>query len=123
MKRSIPQQMKKKMRKEIRLAQAAYPVRLSIARTDELSPEKMLTKYPKRVAQKQLAASQAAQKKIGIKKSKAKHHISKRTTPSEVKQDSAPANSHQEGVRWVKTLTKQNLAKRRITTRQMLKKK
>jgi len=115
-KRGMPSQLRKKMGKEIRSAQAAYPSVEERKYSDELTAKEMLKKYPKKIAQKRAELLKAMEKNFAIKKKKnAREKMpSKRTTPGEVPSTSTPAITHREGQRWIKTLTKQSLEKRMI---------
>ncbi len=114
-KRPMTNKLRKKMEKTIRNAQGAYPVPETYEYSDRLTTQEMLKKYPKKVAKKQQELLVAAEKRMEIKAKRPKHIPSKRTTPGEVmERDAAPANVHVEGKRWIKTLTKQNLAQRAI---------
>lgn len=113
-KRQMPNKLRKKMGKEIRLAQASYPVPESREYSDKLTAKELLKKYPKRVAKKQSELLKASEKRIAVKKTAPKRISSKRTTPGTVPSDSSPAIVHKEGGRWIKTLIKQNIAQRAV---------
>jgi hypothetical protein len=115
-KRMMSNKLRKKMGKEIRLAQARYPAPESLQYSDELTAKEMLKKYPKRVAKKIEATVKGTEKRIEIKKLKHQKMSSKRTAPGGVPADSSPSNAHKEGRRWIKTLIKQNLTQRAIQT-------
>lgn len=112
-KRPIPNQLQKKMAKEIRVAQGRYPISETHQYSDELTTKEMLKKYPKKEAQKKAEIVSSSEKEVAIKK---QHNISaKRTTPGLVPaRESAPAHVHPEGKRWIKTLIKQNQTKRAV---------
>lgn len=110
------------MSKAIRNAQTGIQAPESRKDSDELTAKEMLKKYPKKPAKKKEELLAAIKKSVSAKKAKAKKATSKRTTPGTVPSDSTPANAHREGKRWIKTLTKQTLAKRAIEARRGRKK-
>lgn len=116
-KRSMPNKLRKKMKKEIRLAQASSSVPESLEYSDKLTAKEMFKKYPKKAVKKQKQGEllQAVGKKVSVKKASFQKISSKRTTPGMVPStDSAPAIVHKEGQRWIKTLIKQNVSQRTI---------
>lgn len=107
-KQPIAKNHNKKMQKEIRVAQSAYPVKEELPRTDKLSAKDALKKYPPKVVKAEAAVIESTQKNMEVKKKKLHANPSKRTTPGEVHgRESAPSNAHNEGTRWIKTLEKQ----------------
>jgi len=98
-KKIIDKKVKKKIDKEIRLAQNPSFATPSFAEAKALSKkETALFKKPKKG--------------------------SKRTTPGEIPaQSSPPKIVHVEGRRWIKTLEKQNLTDSRILTKKLSKRK
>jgi hypothetical protein len=122
-KRAMNNKLRKKMSKEIRLAQASYPTPESRSYSDELTTKEMLKKYPKKVAKKHAEAINASKKRIGLKKKAPRKGLSKRTTPGTVPSDSSPAYPHREGKRWIKNLNKQTLNQRAIASRKGNRKK
>lgn len=115
-KRGMSNKLRKKMGKEIRLAQAGYPVPESREYSDELTAKELLKKFPKKVAKRKESLLKAVEKGLATKKLKNQKLMSKRTTTGMVPADSSPAYPNREGSRWIKTLTKQNLAQRAILT-------
>ena len=121
--RPIDKQTRKKMEKQVKKGQKELSSE-ELPRTDELTPEEALSKYPKKrqKAEKPLMDSTVKGMEIKKKKKQAKH--SKRTTPGEVDhRESPPAAQHKEGQRWEKTLTKQNQGKRKALTSKLQKNK
>ncbi len=117
-KRAMPNKLRKKISKEIRLAQAKYPMPETRQYSDELTTKEMLKKYPKKIAKKQAELLQKSEKRVGIKKKKLHKNVSKRTTPGAIPSDySPPAIVHKEGKRWIKTLTKQSVGQRKSLAR------
>ncbi len=113
-KRSMPKTLRKKMNKEIRVAQINYPVKEMRQYSDELTQKEMLKKYPKKVGRKIEEHVAGMRGTVSVKKEKAKHKriVSKRTTPGTVPADSPPAHIHPEGKRWIKNLVQQNLVQK-----------
>lgn len=99
----------KKMRKEIRLAQKetvrpkADPIR------DALTAKELKRRYPHPKKKEPSSLFQTIKGKIISKKTS--RQKSKRTTPGTVDNQSSPAFPHQEGIRWIKNLTRQGLIK------------
>jgi hypothetical protein len=122
-KRPMANKLRKKMTKEIRLAQASYPVPKARMLSDELTTKEMLKRYPKKTAKKQAGLLETSTSRVVVKKKKHQKKHSKRTTPGTVASDSSPAFPQKEGLRWIKTLTKQTLAQRAIQAHQGKKKK
>ena len=114
-KRPMANKVQKKMAKSVRNAQTGVPSPEIRKYSDELTAKEMLKAYPKKAAAKKEALVESMKKGIAAKKTKAKKGVSKRTTPGTVPSDSTPANVLKEGLRWIKTLTKQTNAQRRVT--------
>ena len=119
----MPARLRKKMGKEIRLAQGAYPTPEDRKYSDELTAKEMLKKYPKTAAKKKVELLQAMERVISTKKKKATKAVSKRTSPGTPPSDSSPAYPHREGKRWIKTLTKQTASERTIQAHRGTRKK
>lgn len=113
-KRAMPNKLRKKMTKEIRVAQAQYPSPEARRYSDELTAKEMLKKYPKKRAKKISETVQATGKRFNVKKKMQKRNTSKRTTPGTTPANSTPAVVHREGGRWIKTLTQQAKTERVI---------
>jgi hypothetical protein len=113
-KRSMTTKARKKMTKAIRNAQSGTPSLGSRTQIDELTEKELLKKYPKRVVKKEAEKLTAIKKSIKAKKVAGKRGLSKRTNTGAVEADSSPANAHREGGRWIKTLTRQTTAARKI---------
>lgn len=107
--------LQKKMAKSVRNAQTGVPSPEIRKYSDELTAKEMLKIYPKKAAKKKEALVESLKKTMAAKKAKAKKGVSKRTTPGTVPSDSTPAHTQREGLRWIKTLTKQTTAQRRVT--------
>lgn len=93
-----------------------------LLRSDQLSPEEALAKYPKKRQKVEKPLMDSTVKGMEIKKKKKQAKHSKRTTPGEVNhRESPPAYEHREGARWEKTLAKQNQGKRKSVTSKLQK--
>jgi hypothetical protein len=117
-KRQMTRQTKKKITKEVR---AAAPSIVSSLKSDQLTPEMMLSTYPEKVQKKEKAALNAFDKNMKVRKTKAKATHSKRTTPGTVNKKTAPQVVHVEGKRWIDTLKKQVQSTKKIASRQSTK--
>ncbi|MES2345907.1 MAG: hypothetical protein V4494_08240 [Chlamydiota bacterium] len=118
-KRPLAKQDLKLGRKAIRLAQRPQPVDVPL-KSDTLKPLDLLKKYPTKNAQKKAAVLATLRKQLAIKKIKKQRKISKRTNVG-VDAESPPKSIHVEGGRWMKTLVKQNLLKRKSLTKRLSK--
>jgi hypothetical protein len=119
--RPLPKQTRKGMEKEIKKGQKLLKEE-EPARTDSLTPEKALKKYPPKRQKVEKPLMDAVVKKMEIKKKKSPMHESKRTTPGDVPhRETPPAWEHREGERWEKTLTQQNKNSRKKLTSQLQK--
>jgi hypothetical protein len=117
-KQPMPARARKKMKKELR---SAGNLPDSVLQTDRNTPKALLSRLPPKQRKKEEAVLKSFEKNIAIKKAKQKAPHSKRTnTGVDVK--SSPQIVHIEGKRWIKTLSKQTQAKRKVMTRQMTKK-
>jgi hypothetical protein len=113
-KRPMTNRLRKKMAKEIRLAQPAFYQPEPRQYSNELTPQELLKKYPKKLAKKQKELLNSATKSIALKKKKHKK-LSKRTNPGDVPgKISSPGIVHKEGRHWIKTLTKQSIQQRKV---------
>ncbi len=82
---------------------------------DAETEKELLKKFPNRKpAKKKEELLSAIEKKFKTKQKKHKKGVSKRTSPGKVPADSSPASSHREGQRWIKSLTSQTLADRKV---------
>ncbi|HEY2810300.1 MAG TPA: hypothetical protein VGJ00_02780 [Rhabdochlamydiaceae bacterium] len=89
--------------------------------SDELSPEQVLKKYPKRIAKTEKGMLQGLKKRLKAKESQKQKKHSKRTNCGEVDEHSPPAHVHVEGTRWVKNLRMQSKIERKRLGKQQLK--
>lgn len=104
---SIPAQLRKKMKKELKTATLRPE---STLKTDRITPADLLSRVPMKSKQKAGMLKQALKK--GITK---KPHASKRTNSGMLdEKTSSPRHPHIEGERWMKTVTKQNKSKNKI---------
>jgi len=115
----MPLRLRKKMKKELRAA-ANQPD--TVLETNRSTPQTLLSRLPPKVQKKEEASLKAFEKRIAVKKAKAKASHSKRTNTGLIDVKSSPQIVHIEGKRWIKTLGKQTQAKRKVMTRQMTKK-
>lgn len=115
----MPVRLRKKMKKELR---AATNQPDTVLKTDRNTPQTLLSRLPPKVQKKAEASLKAFEKKIAVKKAKAKAPHSKRTNTGLIDVKSPPQIVHIEGKRWIKTLGKQTQSKRKVMTRQMAKK-
>ncbi|MDN3506776.1 MAG: hypothetical protein P0S96_06065 [Simkaniaceae bacterium] len=108
--RPLAKKTRKALEKEIKKGQKELSKTEDLPRTDTLTTEKALEKYP---AKKPLVDS-VKRKMAAEKKKKASKH-SKRTSPGEVDhRESSPAHPHTENERWKKTVDMQNKVKGKI---------
>ncbi|MBI2809854.1 MAG: hypothetical protein HYX67_03345 [Candidatus Melainabacteria bacterium] len=121
-KKPIANRLRKQMEKEIRISKNDKASPEIEKYGDELMAKELKAKYPRSPSTMKDQLKQI-KKKIEIKKKKENKNVSKRTTPGKVPSDSSPAMPHKEGLRWIKTLTKQTLAQRTIQRRKGFKKK
>ena len=111
--------LRKKMNKELKTAtRKPEPV----LRTDVITPQELLSRIPPKARKKEASLQKSFEKTIITKKKKQKAHTSKRTTPGSIEEKSSPQIVHVEGKRWIKTLAKQNLTKRKILIKRLAKK-
>lgn len=123
--RPIETSIRKKMSKEIKLAQATYSIKEEPPRTDQMAAMTEVKKYPKKTAKTEKSIIETMKNQMQIKKKK-KHsvHHSKRSAPGELlTQDAAPASVHKESTRWDKTLVSQSVVKGKALTHKMNKRK
>jgi hypothetical protein len=116
-KKPMTVQLRKKMKKELRSA-ASMPE--SIPKSDRITPKDLLSRFPAKAKKGESTILKSLEKKFEARKNHKKQ--SKRTTPGTVDQKSPPQIVHIEGRRWIKTVTKQSVAKRKVMNRQMAKK-
>lgn len=102
------------MSKAIRDVQSGNASVVDRKTNPELTNNQMLKEFPKRAETKKAKLLESLKKSLSAKKMKSKKGISKRTNPGTVPSDSVPAHVHREDRRWLKTITKQNLAKRAV---------
>ena len=122
-KQPMNNKLNKKNQKEIRTAQSEYATKEASAYSDQLTAREMLKKYPKKTSKKEKASLASLEKEISAKKAKKLKKHSKRTTPGTVPSTSAPRNAHMEGVRWIKSMAKQNFTQQKLAVKKSLKKK
>ncbi|MES2122924.1 MAG: hypothetical protein V4492_09150 [Chlamydiota bacterium] len=120
-KRPLTQQAKKSIKKAVHSAQKPQPAKKGKDLSDILTEKELKKKFPKKALSKQKAGQVRLKKATPTAKPAKKRIPSKRTTPGEVPSTSSPASIHPEGARWIKTLTSQARAKRKIDTRQTMK--
>lgn len=118
-KKSMPAQLRKKMNKALR-ASALQPE--PAFKSDRITAKDLLSRVPPKERQRKEAVIKALEKTLASKHKKMSHKHSKRTNSGAVDQKSSPHIVHVEGKRWIKTLEKQNVSKRKVFTRQMAKK-
>ena len=108
MKDQLSLKNRKKQRKEIRSAQKTPVIQ-----------ENPPVKVPKKTMQKRKELMDSFTRHMKIKKARHNTKNSKRTTPGIgiTTTDAQPAHIHIEGVRWIKTTIKQNLARQKILNR------
>lgn len=123
---------RKKLAKEVRLAQSEYAKKELPPHSDQLRAEQMLKKYPKKIAKPEKGIIASTKKNIEIKKKKSfKHHSkgtnpgrSKRTAPGELMgQDASPAHAHTENERWQHQTVVQSVNRGQALQRKLSKKK
>ena len=108
MKDQLSLKNRKKQRKEIRSAQKTPFIQGNLP-----------VKIPKKTMKKRKELMDSFTRHMKIKKARHNTKNSKRTTPGIgiTSTDAQPAHTHIEGVRWIKTTIKQNLAHRKILNR------
>lgn len=113
------------MDKEIKKAQKGFTPEEELPKSDTLTAEKMLKKYPKKTVKTERALLKSLKKNVEIQEKKLKTpHGHKRTTPGSVEgQPGAPAFPKVEGTRWNKTLNLQSKTKGKALVRKLSKKK
>lgn len=111
---------RKKMQKEVRTSAIQPDPEMT---SDHIKPHNLLSRLPKKVQKRERSSLKSLEKNIAVKRKKQHAPHSKRTTPGTVDTQSAPHIVHIEGKRWIKTLEKQNQAKKKVMRRQILKKK
>lgn len=124
--RQLDKNVRKKINKNVKSAQAAYALREPPLLSDQLTPKEILKKYPKKIQMADKNALESELKRMAIKKKKTspsqKH--SKRTTPGEIEgRDAAPAHVHVESDRWNKTIRIQTAERNKVFTKKNLKRK
>lgn len=118
-KRSLTQKTQKKMKKEIRTANAIRATQNTQKEVAILTEKELKKRFPKRISP--IVNSQSIPL---LKKGLKKKSVSKRTTPGLLKSRSAaPAHVHSEGKRWIKTLKSQAQSEKVIQTRRSTKRK
>ncbi len=122
-KRPLTKQVQKSMKKAVRSAQKAQTVKKGKDLSDILTEKELKKKFPKKPLTKQKAGLAKVKKATPAAKPAKKRIPSKRTNTGEVPSTSSPASVHPEGARWIKTLTSQARAKRKIDTRQTAKRR
>lgn len=97
---------RKKMEKETKKAQEAFPLEEEQVNPDSITAKSMLEKYPKKVKKLGKIVVKETIENMQEKKKKHDGHESKRTTPGLdiPERDLAPASSQQESTRWKKTV-------------------
>ncbi len=118
-KQPMAAQLRKKMNKELKKA-TLQPE--PILKSDVITPKDLLSRAPLKVRKKEISLQKSFKERLADKAQKKKSHVSKRTTPGTVDEKSPPHIVHVEGKRWIKTLEKQNVNKRKMLTRHLAKK-
>ncbi len=116
-KRPLPHRLAKALDKEIdkaRNAEVHTAIDTPLPAPRRLQPPKKVSQADRRRVMEMIREEEKAGKH-GFKK------VSKRTTSGKVDAKSPPAHAHPEGERWIKTLVKQNRAKRNIETKKFAK--
>ena len=122
--RSMPNQTRKAVEKEIKKGQKKLAEKEDVPRTDTLTPLQALKKYPKKIQKTEKPVLASTVKKMEVKKKKKTAKHSRRTTPGEVEhRESPPAHIHPEGQRWEKTLVQQSKKQRKVLTSKLQKRK
>lgn len=119
----LPLRTMKKMNKEVRKSNATVYVTKPV-KSDQLTPKKVLSKYPAKIAAKnsQQLRSMEKNEKISKNKLKSPYNQSKRTSPNEmIDRTSAPRSTHSEGKRWLQTGESQILANNKVFRRKTAK--
>lgn len=115
----MPAQLRKKMNKALR-ASALQPE--PVLKSDRITPKDLLSRVPQKERQRKETILNTLEKSFAAKHKKMNHKVSKRTNSGTVDEKSPPHIVHVEGKRWIKTLEKQNVAKRKVFTKHMAKK-
>ena len=121
-KRTVSQQLNKKMKKELKAAQKPLSKEL-LEYSDKLTQTAMLKKYPKRIVKgvKGVLSGFEKRAKAALHKKLKKH--SKRTNCGTVDEHSPPAHIHNEGERWIKNTALQNKLEQKRLQHKLSKKK
>lgn len=121
-KRTVTQQLNKKMQKEIKAAQK--PLAPEVRQySDALTPRDILKKYPKKTVKAEKGMLVGLEHRLEATQHKKLKKHSKRTNCGKVDADSPPAHVHPEGLRWIKNINKQNSIQRRSLAKKMSKQK
>jgi len=122
--RPLASQTRKKLEKQIKKGQKELEKTEALPRTDTLTTEEALKKYPTKRQKIEKSLTDGVKKNMAVKKKKKAASHSKRTTPGEVDhRESPPASIHPESTRWKKTLDQQNKGKRKELSAKLQKKK
>jgi|GEM_PF-3471442 len=113
--RPLAKQTRKALEKEVKKGQKELSKAEDLPRTDTLTPEKALEKYPDKRKKIEKPLMDSVKKQMAIKKKKKTAKHSKRTSPGEVdSREATPAHDHTENERWKKTVNMQNKVKGKI---------
>lgn len=117
----ISGKLRKAMEKEVRKGQKELQPE-DLPRTDTLTPQKVLAKYPAKTKKADKALMDSTIKGMKIKKKRGVAKLAKRTTPGEVShREAQPAHAHIESTEWQKTIIKQNKNRRVLLTKKLQK--
>jgi hypothetical protein len=121
-KRTVSQQLNKKMQKELKAAQKPLSKELR-EYSDKLTQAAILKKYPKRTVKNVKGVLSGFEKRAKANQHKKLKKHSKRTNCGKVDGDSPPAHIHSEGERWIKNTTLQNKLEQKRLQHQFSKRK
>jgi hypothetical protein len=121
-KRTLSQQLNKKMHKELKAAQKPLSKELR-EYSDILTKEALLKKYPKKIAKGAKRVLKGFEKRAQANSNKKLKKHSKRTNCGKVDEHSTPAHVHPEGVRWIKNISLQNRLEQKSLQKKLSKRK
>ena len=112
MPKNIRKKMDKTIKKDLKSGDTPTPKKT-------LTEKEVLAKQPKKLAKIEKDHLLSLEKSLKAKKAKALSKRSKRTGTHEGTVGSEPAHVHQEGLRWIKNIAKQNKVKSKKIVRKM----
>lgn len=121
-KRTLSQQLNKKMHKELKAAQKPLSKQLQ-EYSDTLTQEALLKKYPKKIAKGAKSVLKGFEKRAQANANKKLKKHSKRTNSGKVDEQSPPAHVHPEGARWIKSINLQNNLQQKRLQKKLSKRK